>query len=60
MVKKQFNGNLNNRFRKRFDQSEVQPEEKIFNFWVEYFSDACEEKTADNIRFPVSGLFSRS
>ena len=45
--------NLIIRFRKRFDQMEVQPEEQLFNFWVEYFSDACEEQAKNNIRFPV-------
>jgi hypothetical protein len=44
------------RFRKKTDQADVQPEEKIFNFWVEYFSDACETKADDNIRFPVRAL----
>ena len=32
----------------------MHPEEQIFNFWVEYFDDACKEETKDFIRFPVS------
>lgn len=44
---------LISRFRKRVDQAEIQPEEQLFNFWVEYFSDACEEDAKDNIRFPI-------
>ena len=36
----------------------MHPEEQIFNFWVEYFDDACKEETKDFIRFPVSRLTS--
>ncbi len=27
---------------------------QVFNFWVEYLADACEEESGDSIRFPVS------
>ena len=40
-------------FRKRAENAELHPEEQIFNFWVEYFDDACKEETKDFIRFPV-------
>ena len=45
---------LISKFRKRAENAEVHPEEQIFNFWVEYFDDACKEETKDFIRFPVS------
>ena len=46
---------LISRFRKRTENMERQAaEEQIFNFWVEYLADACEEDTKDSIRFPVS------
>ena len=43
-------------FRKKPDNQELQPpEEQLFDFWLEYFSDACEEeKSQSTIRFPVS------
>ena len=41
------------RFRKKGDSSEVLPEEIVFNFWVDYFVDACEGDAKDAIRFPV-------
>ena len=45
---------LISKFRKRAENAELHPEEQIFNFWVEYFDDACKEETKDFIRFPVS------
>ena len=44
---------LISKFRKRAENAELHPEEQIFNFWVEYFDDACKEETKDFIRFPV-------
>ena len=46
-------------FRKKPDNQELQPpEEQLFDFWLEYFSDACnEEKSPSTIRFPVSNSF---
>ena len=43
-------------FRKKPDNQELSPpEEQLFDFWLEYFSDACEEeKSQSTIRFPVS------
>jgi mitogen-activated protein kinase kinase kinase 5 len=46
---------LISRFRKK-SEGELQPEEQIFSFWVEYFDDACLEETTDSIRFPVKSL----
>ena len=39
-------------FRKKPDNQELQPpEEQLFDFWLEYFSDACnEEKSPSTIR----------
>ena len=42
------------RFRKKADNSDILPEEVVFNFWVDHFVDACEEESKDAIRFPVS------
>ena len=41
---------------KKSDKQELQPpEEQLFNFWLEYFSYACEEeKSQTTIEFPVS------
>lgn len=44
---------LISKFRKRAENAEMHPEEQIFNFWVEYFDDACKEETKDFIRFPI-------
>lgn len=44
---------LISRFRKRVDTSEVNPEEELFNFWLDYFSDACNEDAKNSIRFPI-------
>ena len=52
---------LISRFRKTSSEGTEghgQAEEQIFNFWVEYFADACNEETKDSIRFPVSNLIS--
>ena len=49
---------LISKFRKRAENAEMHPEEQIFNFWVEYFDDACKEETKDFIRFPVCRLTS--
>ena len=47
---------LISRFRKRTESesADKQMEEQIFNFWVEYLADACEEDAKESIRFPVS------
>lgn len=45
---------LINRFRKRPEDCEATPEEKIFNFWIEYFVEATKTELGDMIRFPVS------
>ena len=42
-------------FRKK---TTTQPEEQIFDFWLEYFADACEDANEEKIRFPVSNLTS--
>ena len=42
------------KFRKS-DGADQQPEEKIFNFWLEYFHDACDEDSdnGNTIRYAV-------
>lgn len=44
---------LINRFRKRPEDCEASPEEKIFNFWIEYFVEATKTELGDMIRFPI-------
>ncbi|XP_024085213.1 mitogen-activated protein kinase kinase kinase 15 isoform X2 [Cimex lectularius] len=44
---------LINRFRKKMDESEASPEQKIFFFWMEYFVEALNSELKDIIRFPV-------
>ena len=29
------------------------PEEEIFNFWLEYFDNATRDQTGDEIKFPI-------
>ncbi len=56
---------LISRFRKRPSESSSSslseaapgPEEQVFNFWVEYLADACQEDPGDSIRFPVRVSF---
>ena len=40
---------------KRFKQPKerVQPEEEIFNFWLEYFNNATKTDVGDEIKFPI-------
>ena len=47
---------LISRFHKKSEDGSVnrQMEEQIFDFWVQYLADACEEDAKDCIRFPVS------
>ena len=40
-------------FRRKEAESDIQPEEQIFNFWLEYFDDATKEEVGDTIRFPI-------
>ncbi|XP_059083690.1 mitogen-activated protein kinase kinase kinase 5-like isoform X3 [Tigriopus californicus] len=45
---------LISRFRKNHNESEAMlPERQIFNFWVDYFVDACADDPGDMIRFPI-------
>ncbi|KAG7174571.1 Mitogen-activated protein kinase kinase kinase 15-like [Homarus americanus] len=44
---------LINRFRKRPEDSEPGPEERIFNFWIDYFVEATNTELGDAIRFPI-------
>lgn len=44
---------LINRFRKRPEDSEPGPEERIFNFWIDYFVEATNTELGDVIRFPI-------
>jgi mitogen-activated protein kinase kinase kinase 5 len=41
-------------FRKKTEGQEQIPEEQLFDFWLEYFSDACDDEKSPSIRFPVS------
>lgn len=44
-------------FRKKSETLEQQPEEQLFDFWLEYLSDACSGENLDStIRFPVRFL----
>ncbi|XP_023349518.1 mitogen-activated protein kinase kinase kinase 15, partial [Eurytemora carolleeae] len=40
------------RFRRKNEQN-LSAEEKMFNFWIEYFDDATKEETGENIMFPI-------
>ena len=39
------------RFRK--EGIRIQPEEEIFNFWLEYFDNATKEEVGEEIKFPI-------
>jgi len=39
------------RFKK--ESARVQPEEEIFNFWLEYFDNATKVQVGDEIKFPI-------
>ena len=39
------------RFRK--EGIKIQPEEEIFNFWLEYFDNATKEEVGEEIKFPI-------
>ena len=45
------NISLIKRFRK--EGIKIQPEEEIFNFWLEYFDNATKEDVGDEIKFPI-------
>jgi len=45
------NISLIKRFRK--EGLKIQPEEEIFNFWLEYFDNATKENVGDEIKFPI-------
>jgi len=47
------NISLIKRFRRKEAETEIQPEEQVFNFWLEYFDDATKEEVGDSIRFPI-------
>ena len=49
---------LIDRFRKKSDETDVSPEEQVFAFWTDFFSDATNPDVGDSIRFPVSKTFS--
>ncbi|CAH1404104.1 unnamed protein product [Nezara viridula] len=44
---------LINRFRKKNEESEGSPMQKIFQFWIDYFVEALNTELKDTIRFPV-------
>uniref|UniRef100_A0A0A9W6E3 Mitogen-activated protein kinase kinase kinase 15 n=1 Tax=Lygus hesperus TaxID=30085 RepID=A0A0A9W6E3_LYGHE len=44
---------LINRFKKKSEESDMTPEQQIFNFWMDYLISALEEDLKDTIRFPV-------
>ncbi|XP_035233225.1 mitogen-activated protein kinase kinase kinase 15-like isoform X1 [Stegodyphus dumicola] len=44
---------LINRFRRKPEHIELTAEEKIFNFWLEYFVAASVDEVSDVIRFPI-------
>ncbi|CAL4111120.1 unnamed protein product, partial [Meganyctiphanes norvegica] len=44
---------LINRFRRKSEDMEPQSEEKIFNFWMEYFVEATKSEPENTIRFAI-------
>lgn len=44
---------LINRFRRKPEDVDITAEEKVFNFWMEYFVDATVSEVSDIIRFPI-------
>lgn len=45
---------LIDRFRKKTDDSEINPpEQTIFQFWMDFFVEATNDSDVDNIRFPI-------
>lgn len=40
---------------KRFKRTKerLQPEEEIFEFWLEYFDNATKDETGEEIKFPI-------
>ncbi|XP_076042610.1 apoptotic signal-regulating kinase 1 isoform X3 [Oratosquilla oratoria] len=44
---------LINRFRKKPEDTEPGPEERIFNFWMDFFVEATQTEPVDMIRFPI-------
>jgi len=47
------NISLIKRFRLETEEENQQPEEQIFNFWLEYFDNATKEDFEDSIRLPI-------
>jgi len=46
------NISLIKRFRRK-NEGNLSAEERMFNFWIEYFDDATKEDTGENIMFPI-------
>ncbi|XP_044005267.1 mitogen-activated protein kinase kinase kinase 15 isoform X2 [Aphidius gifuensis] len=47
------NISLIDRFRKKNDDNDPTPEEKVFSFWMDYFVEATKTMIDDSIRFPI-------
>ena len=44
---------LIDRFRKKSEESESNPEQQIFQFWMEFFIEATNQESSSNVRFPI-------
>ena len=46
-------GNITFIKRLRKEGIRIQPEEEIFNFWLEYFDNTTKEEVGEEIKFPI-------
>lgn len=41
------------RFRRKSENTEITPENRVFQFWMEFFHEATKDYEVDNIRYPI-------